>query len=246
MAPESGDAKLLGNFSKLIEFVSVNPDYDPANPSLKVPALNTQRTAALAAVADIGAREAPFKSAVNERQEGFEDLPPIVSRAGNMFKASGAGQKSQEDLKTVSRKITGRRKTAKVKDDPNTPQNEATKSHSVSQLSYENMAGNFEDFIAILKTVPAYAPNEAELTTAGLTALANDLKAKNEAVNTTFAPVSAARGLRDQLLYLNEDCVVNIALLVKAYVRAALGPDSQLFKSIKGLEFARQGKNPKA
>ncbi|MDX6576825.1 MAG: hypothetical protein QOE96_2778, partial [Blastocatellia bacterium] len=112
----------------------------------------------------------------------------------------------------------------------------------VSQLSYENITGNFDDFIAILKTVPAYAPNEAALTTAGLTALASDLKAKNDAVNSTFAPVSAARGRRDQLLYLNEDCVVNTALLIKAYVRAALGPDSQLFKQIKGLEFKRSKK----
>jgi hypothetical protein len=160
-----------------------------------------------------------------------------------MFKASGAGPKIQDDLKTVSRKITGRRKTAKVKDNPSTPANEATKSHSASQLSYENIAGNFQDYIAILATEPTYAPNEPGLTTAGLTTLANDLKAKNEAVNTTFAPVSAARGVRDQLLYLDDDCVVNNALLVKAYVRAALGPDSQLFKSIKGLKFDRQGKN---
>ena len=242
MANESGDMKLLGNFSKLIELISVNPDYNPANPSLKVPALNTQKAAAQAAVADIGTKEAPYKAAVNDRQEGFEGLPPIVSRAGNMFKASGAGQKVQADLKTVSRKITGRRKSAKIKDDPSTPQNEATKSHSASQLSYDNMAGNLADFIAVLATQPGYTPNEADLTVAGLTTLANDLKAKNEAVNTTFAPVSAARGVRDQLLYLNEDCVVNNALLVKAYVRAALGPDSQLFKSIKGLKFDRQGK----
>jgi hypothetical protein len=115
----------------------------------------------------------------------------------------------------------------------------------VSQLSYENITGNFDDFIAILKTEPVYAPNEADLTTAGLTALADELKAKNNAVNATFVPVSVARGRRDQLLYLNEDCVVNTALLVKAYVRAALGPDSQLFKQIKGLEFSRQGKKPR-
>jgi hypothetical protein len=36
--------------------------------------------------------------------------------------------------------------------------------------------------------------------------------------------------------------IVNIALLVKAYVRAALGPDSQLYKSIKGIEFKRPNK----
>jgi len=35
---------------------------------------------------------------------------------------------------------------------------------------------------------------------------------------------------------------VNIALQVKAYVRAAFGPDSQLFKQIKGLEFKRPKK----
>lgn len=245
MATESGDAKLLGNFSKLIEFVSLNPDYNPANAALKVPALNARKAAAVNAVADIGAQEAPYKAAINSRLDRFEGLPPIVSRAGNMFKASGASAKSQENLKSVARRITGRRKTAKVTADPNTPEGEATKSHSVSQLSYENITANLDVFIAILKTVPAYAPNEPDLTTAGLTALANDLKAGNNAVNATFAPVSAARGPRNELLYLNEDCVVNIALLVKAYVRAALGPNSQLFKQIKGLAFERQGKKPR-
>lgn len=159
-----------------------------------------------------------------------------------MLKASGAGEKILEDAKSRARKVTGRRTTAKVKDDPNTPADEGKKSHSASQMSYENIVGNFDDYIAILATVTSYAPNEPGLTVAGLTALSNDLKAKNEAVNATFAPVSAARGLRDQLLYLNEDCVVNNALLVKAYVRAALGSGSQLFKSIKGLKFERQGK----
>jgi hypothetical protein len=240
MPSESGDMKLLGNFSKLIELVSGNPDYNPANASIKIPALNTQKAAALATVADIGAQEAPYKAAVNERQEGFEALRPIVSRAGNMFKASGAGKKIQEDLKTVSRKISGQRKSAKIKDDPSTPENEASKSHSASQLSYDNVTGNLDDLIAVLATVPGYVPNEADLKVVGLTSLANDLKAKNDAVNTAFAPLSAARGVRDQLLYLNEECVVNTALLVKAYTRAALGPDSQLFKSIKGLEFKRR------
>jgi len=127
MAAESGDAKLLGNFSKLIEFVSLNPDYNPANASLKVSALNTQKATAMGAVADVGAKEAPYKAAVNERLEGFEGLGPTVSRAGNMFQASGAGRKSQDNLKAVARKITGRRKTPKVKEEPNAPQTEATR-----------------------------------------------------------------------------------------------------------------------
>jgi hypothetical protein len=245
MANESGDMKLLGNFSKLVELVSIDSNYNPANALIKVPALNAKKAAALAAVENIGPVEAAYKAAINDRQEGFEGLSPAVSRAGNMFKASGAGKKIQDDLKTAARKLTGRRKTAKIQDNPNTPQGEASKSHSASQMSFENRAGNFVDFIEILKTVPAYTPNEPDLTTAGLTTLANDLKARNASVSAAFAPVSAARGVRDQLLYLSEDCVVNIALLVKAYVRAAFGPDSQLFQQIKGLEFARQGKKPR-
>jgi hypothetical protein len=42
--------------------------------------------------------------------------------------------------------------------------------------------------------------------------------------------------------YLDDDCIVNIALLVKAYVNAALGPDSQLYKSINGIELKRPNK----
>ena len=44
------------------------------------------------------------------------------------------------------------------------------------------------------------------------------------------------------LLYLNDDSVVNNALLVKAYVKGAMGTKSQLHKQIKGLTFSRQNK----
>lgn len=245
MPSESGDMKLLGNFSQLIELISLDPNYNPANPALPVPALNTRKTAGLAAVGDVGAKEAAFKAVVNDRQDLFEGVPGLMTRSGNMLKASGASKKIIDDAKGVARKVTGQRKTPKVKDDPKTPQNEAAKSHSVSQLSYANIAGNVADYIAIVATVPGYQPNEASLTIAGMNALVADLNAKNAAVNAAFAALSAARGVRDQLLYLNDDCVVNTALLVKAYVRAAFGPASQLFKSIKGLKFERQGKKPK-
>jgi hypothetical protein len=241
MASESGDTKLLGNFGQLIELVSLDPNYNPANPALPVAALNTRKTAGTAAVTSLGQAEAAFKALVNDRQYLFETVPGVMTRSGNMLKASGAGQKIMDDAKGVQRKITGQRKTAKVKDDPKTPQNEAAKTHSVSQQSYESIVGNVEDYIAIVETVTGYKPNEPSLTVAGLKSLLSDLKAKNDAVNSAFAALSVARGQRDQLLYTNDDSIVNIALLVKAYVRAALGPDSQLYKSIKGIPFKRRG-----
>ena len=53
-------------------------------------------------------------------------------------------------------------------------------------------------------------------------------------------PLSQSRGTRDELLYLNEDCVVNTALLAKAYVAGALGTSSNAYKQIKGLAFRRR------
>ena len=242
MANESGDMKLLGNFSKLIELVSVSTDYHPANLALSVASLNAQKNAASQAISDVGAQQAPFKAAVNDRQAAFEEMRPLVTRAGNMLRASGAGQGIQDDVRTLQRKISGSRKSPKVKDDPSTPQNEAAASQSASQQGYDNLVGNFENLVALLTTVPDYTPNEADLTIASLQARGASLRALNDAVNNRFAPLSAARGVRDQLLYTNDDCLVNTGLLVKAYVRAALGPSSQLFKSIKGLQFKRPDK----
>jgi hypothetical protein len=242
MANESGDMKIMGQFGQIIELVAGDADYNPANPPLKIPALQAQKAAALAAIANLATSAAPYRTAVNARQAAFEELRPIVTRAGNMLKASGADKRIIEDAKTFSRKIAGRRKSAKPKDDPNTPANEANKTHSASQLSYENISGNVDNLIELLANVTGYAPNEPDLKVTGLKARSADLKAKNDAVSSTFAPFSAARGVRDQLLYLSDDCVVNIALLIKAYVRAAFGPDSQLFKQIKGLEFKRPRK----
>ena len=72
-----------------------------------------------------------------------------------------------------------------------------------------------------------------------MTAFAASLMAKSNAVSTTSATLDQARGVRDRLLYLDDDSIVNTGLLVKSYVQAALGTQSQLFKKIKGLKFPR-------
>ncbi|HEV7684518.1 MAG TPA: hypothetical protein VGO68_20580 [Pyrinomonadaceae bacterium] len=86
-------------------------------------------------------------------------------------------------------------------------------------------------------------PNKIELKVAALAALAADLTTKSNVVSTSAASLDQARGTRDQLLYLTEDSIINTALLVKNYVQSALGSQSQLYKKIKGLQFARQRKD---
>jgi hypothetical protein len=41
------------------------------------------------------------------------------------------------------------------------------------------------------------------------------------------------------LLYVGDDSIIITAQLVKAYVKAALGTQSQVYKQIKGLQFGK-------
>jgi hypothetical protein len=242
MPTESGDNKLIGNFRKLIDEVSAEAAYNPANDKLKTTTLEAQYAAADAAVSAVASARAPHKLAITDRESAFAGLRGLAVRSRNFLKASGAPQGVIDDAETYIRKLGGGRKSPKVKDDPATPGDESKGSSSASQLSYDNQIGNFESYIELLKNVPAYNPNEADLKVTALTALAASLTAKSNAVSTTSAAVDQARGTRDQLLYLNEDSIINTALLVKAYVQAALGSPSQLFKKIKPLKFSRANK----
>jgi hypothetical protein len=240
---ESGDKKLLGNFRKLIDEVSAESAYNPSNNKLKITALETQFAAADVAANAVAATRAPNKLAITDRETAFKDLRVLVVRSRNFLKASGAAKGIVEDAETYIRKLTGARKTPKAKKNPETPESDGPGTGSASQMSYDNQTGNLQSYIEILKQIPEYNPNEADLKTTALTALVASLTAKSNSVSTTTAGLSQTRGVRDQLLYLSDDSIVNIAKLVKNYVLSALGTKSQLYKQIKGLEFVRQRKD---
>lgn len=245
MPNESGDMKLMGNLRLLTDLVSADATYNPANPALAVTALESQYTAGMASVTEISSKLAPNKVSINDRQILFETLRQVVLRSRNMLTASNVSEAVRADAETYVRKLTGKRKSAKppaTPDDPATPENEAGASHSASQMSFDNQVGNFASYIQLLANVSEYKPNEADLKVTGLNALLDDLQAKNNAVSSSFVPLSQARGVRDNLLYTGADCIANTGQLVKAYVKAAMGTNSQLYKQIKGLKFDRAGK----
>lgn len=240
MTTEAGDMKIIGNFRKLIDWVSSDANYKPSNAAIKPPALEAQFTSGLDALEDVPTKQSANKDAMNERREAFSPLPTKARRIRNVAKASGASESTLANMETPLRKIVGERKSDKIKDDPNTPVNESAKQHSASQMSFDNRIGNFRALLALVPNVPGYKPNEDELKLTSLTTYADELEAKNNAVNTTFVPLSQARALRDALLYDNPDCIVNTALLVKAYVTGALGSQSHLNQQIKGLRFPKR------
>jgi hypothetical protein len=238
MPSEAGDMKILGNFRKLIEIVSAEPNYKPSNEDIKIPALNALDEEATAASEDVSAKNAPNKTAVRERAEAYELLPVRGRQVKNVAKASGAGAAAIKNLDTPLRKLSGGRATPKTKPEANTPAGDDQKEQrSVSQMSYDNQAGNWRTVIALVKELTTYQPNETELKVTALEAFADDLEAKNDAVIATSVPLNKARARRDELIYLADGGVVKRAGLVKAYVKGAFGTASPIYKQIRGLEF---------
>jgi len=240
MKSEAGDMKIMGNFRKLIQIVSADPNYKPSNTALTTTALEAQDVAASAIVEDLANKNAPHKTAIRERVEAFEPLSSRGRQMRDVARASGATKAALANLETPLRKLSGVRASARIKDDPNTPEDESAGQHSASQMSFDNRTGNFRTLVALVKELTTYNPNEPDLKVTALEAYADELEARNTAVITTSVPLAQARALRDQLLYLNPDCVVKTALLVKAYVKGAFGATSPLYSQIKGIKFSRK------
>lgn len=108
---------------------------------------------------------------------------------------------------------------------------------SASQMSYDNRLDNFDKLIKLLSSVEEYAPNEADLKVASLSALYADLMLKNMTVISAANPLSNARILRDEVLYKKGTGLVDIALDVKAYVKSVYGASSPKYKQVSKLTF---------
>ena len=107
-------------------------------------------------------------------------------------------------------------------------------------MSYDNRLDNFDKLIKLLSSVEQYAPNEADLKVASLTALYTDLMTKNYAVISATTPLSNARILRDDLLYKDGTGLVDIASDVKAYIKSVYGASSPQFKQVSKLGFKKR------
>ena len=102
------------------------------------------------------------------------------------------------------------------------------------------LLANFRKLIDLVSADSDYKPNEADLKMPALQSWVDDLQAKNDAVSSTFVPLSQARAQRDSLRYTDDNSIVNTALLVKEYVKGSQGTKSPLYQQIKGLEFKRR------
>lgn len=238
---ETGHAKNVANFEKLITNITAfGATYNPSKASLKLPALNTQLTAAKTAIGAVNSAEPAYKNAVSARDVVFAPLSKLITRVSNALKASDTTTQVDESAMTLVRKLQGRRTSPKMTEEEKKAAaetgNEVTEISS-SQMGFDSRLDNFDKLIKLLTSVTAYAPNEADLKVTALTALYTDLKAKNTAVITAEAPLVTARIARNDVLYKAGTGLVDTSADVKMYVKSVFGATSPQYKTISGLKF---------
>ena len=243
---ETGHAKNVANFEDLISFCTgYSSAYNPTRESIKIDALNTKLTEAVNVLAAVNAAIPPSTNTINQREIAFAPLGKLMSRVVSAVAASDVATQVVDDVKTIVRKLQGRRATPKKEttpDDPQTPQNESSKSHSASQMSYDSRIENLHKLIQLLSSLPGYKPNEPDLSVAGLTTLLTNLKAANTAAINAYTPLSNTRLARNNVLYNTQNGLVVIANYAKAYVKSIYGASSPQYKQISKLKFSA-GKN---
>ena len=110
---------------------------------------------------------------------------------------------------------------------------------SSSQMSIDNQLVNFDKLIQLLASIPEYTPNESELTIAALTALYEDMFAKNAAVINAEIPLSNLRISRNDILYKEITGLVDVAAAAKMYIKSVFGATSPQYKQVGPLKFTR-------
>lgn len=238
---ETGHAKNVANFEKLVaETSAFGTAFNPSKAALKQAELNAQLATARAAIAAVNSAEPAYKNAVSARDAAFAPLGKLITRINNALKASDTTTQEDESALTLVRKLQGRRATAKKTEDEKkaaAAEGKEIVEISSSQMSFDSRLDNFDRLIKLLSSIPAYAPNEADLRVEALTALYNDLKAKNTAVINAETPLSTARIARNEILYKQNTGIVDISVDVKNYVKSVFGATSPQYKLISNLKF---------
>lgn len=236
---ETGHAKNVANFQKLIAFVNGYGEmYNPSKSTLKVPQLETLLSTAQTSLANVVTQNTNYNFMVSNRQAAFSDLKSLSTRLVNALQTTDASNQLVEDAKGFNRKLQGRKSTSTTtaQEDPDAT---APKSISTSQQSYTQQIQHFAGLTAVLKSEPSYTPNETDLQTVTLDTKIADLTTKNNEVALAYVNVSNARIARNNTLYNTADSIFEVAADVKKYIKSIFGATSPEFAQVKGIEFKK-------
>lgn len=233
---ETGHAINLANFQRLVTFVeSYGIQYNPSKEALKLPQLQQQMTEARAKLNVVLDQKTNFSEAVNNRIIAFKNLRKYATRLINALQVTDATPEKVANARSYISKLSGKTlaKPSVLSQNPE----EAHKTISTSQQSYNQLIQHFAGLISVIQSETSYQPNEEDLTKEALTQKKEQLLSLNNQVALAYTNVSNARIDRNTILYLPSTGLVEIALEVKKYVKSVFGSESPQFKQIQTIPF---------
>jgi len=240
---ETGFPVNVANFDELIAFVNgYGDDYKPTKESIKTNALLLVASHAKEALAAVNLALPPYTNAVAARETAFEPLDKLVTRIMNSLIATDATKPVVDSVKTLGRKLHGKRATPKKTDEEKKAllaEGKEVNENSSSQMGFDDKLENCDKLINLLASITLYDPNEADLKISALTEMYNDLKNKNASVIAAKVPLSRARILRDSIFNDDNTGLCDVAADVKAYVKSLYGATSRQYKQISKLKFTK-------
>lgn len=239
---ETGIANMLDHFNDLIGFCkSFGAHYNPGNAAISIVNLEYLATQVSSSFDEVTAVKRTLDNAIIARQEEFDVLHQIATRAVNGLTSFSVSPGTLDDARTFKRRITGQKlksskKPAAASENPE----QKPKTISNAQTGFINQVEHFGALIKLLRSEPAYTPNEPDLRPNTLSELHARLRNANTVAGEAFVAFKTASAHRDALLYNEEDGLVTKANLVKAYVKSVFRARSQEYKQISGLSFPRR------
>ncbi|WP_293893575.1 hypothetical protein [Flavobacterium sp.] len=236
---EVGHAKNIANLNLLnTNIIALGATYNPSNPKLLLPNLQTIYTTSFTQQASVNNLVAPYSVAVDEREVIFKPLNRELTKLRKAYKATeGVTQVQLEDFMTIIRKLKGIKKS---KDNPSTDPKDEQDSYSTSQMSYDQRTNTMDLLISLLQNTPNYNPNENEYKIATYQAKKASMLVKTQAVADTFIPLNNARSTRNTTLYNSEDNLVDTANKAKDYLFTILDASSAQYKAISKIKFKKR------
>ncbi len=239
---ETGHAKNVANFETLYTFCTgYGTSYNPSNEAISLNSIGTVLTNSQNSVKIVNSALTNSSNAIAAREILFAPLGKLVTRVVNAAASSEIAEQVVDNIKTVARKLQGKRaddnNDTPPPADPNAPPGDDSNNISVSQLSCDNKVSNMQKLIAFLSAQTAYAPNEVDLTVANLTGLYTRMDNVNKLVKSTGRDLSNARIARNEILYKEKSGLIYIAATAKTYVKSAFGASSPQYKQISKIQF---------
>lgn len=207
--------------------------YDPTNSMILLPTLTPVKTAIDTALSTLTTQFPLYKNGVADREDEIKSMSKTATKIGSYANSLDISDKDKQNIAALVQKVRGDTKSKKVN-----PELSTATDFSTSQMSYDSRIANFNKLIQQAASLPEYTPNENEIKITTLTTYYNLLLTLTTAVNSSADKIITARADRNKILYYNDNNIIKLATLIKAYLKSLGEAGKPYYKAFVKLKFS--------